>query len=435
MLVRKFALLGVILVAFNQSAQYQMAAALLVTVVFYALHVRLSPYMSPGQYDAVLREHTLSALTNVTHARLRASIAAVETRGVRGGRRRNLVDFQGQIDRTAVLGVLRGWAFDYNSVVATLLFGEIIIILMGILVNLSGVDPTYSGANVAASVIISLVAAVAITYYAAVLVTDVLVVFAERSITLKRQAALAAKKRHIGGKGAGDLSDGAGAGAGGDEGGKLRRASSRLSVTAESFVGAITSDERRAQLDVEAKQRKQEAISGAPTETSVNPMFALKSAMQGAASASKIALIKQEVRLSALDPGEVDAHLAALQGFGDAPPPAALWPSVRDAAASAMRAQSTLMLELQDVKRALAEAQAENSGGGGGGGGGGRRARAGVASAAAAARGSPGAAAAEEEADSGAGVLRVGAGTSQYSQRRLGAVSAGKRSAFKPQLL
>ena len=254
-LVRKFALLGVILVAFNQSANYQMAAALLVTVVFYALHVRLSPYMSPGQYDAVLREHTMAALTNVTHARLRASIAAVETRGVRGGRKRNLVDFQGQIDRSAVLGVLRGWAFDYNSVVASMLFGQIIIILMGILVNLATIDATYSGGtNVAASAIISLVAAVVVLYYAAVLVADVLVVFAERSITLKRQAAMLAKKRQMGGMGKGDGSS--------DDGGKLRRTSSRLSVTAESFVGAMTSDDQRVKLDFENKQRKQEAISG-----------------------------------------------------------------------------------------------------------------------------------------------------------------------------
>ena len=462
MLLRKFALLGVILVAFNQSANYQMAAALLVTVVFYALHVRLSPYMSPGQYDAVLREHTMAALTNVTHARLRASIAAVETRGARGGRKRNLVDFQGQIDRTAVLGVLRGWAFDYNSVVASMLFGQIIIILMGILVNLATLDATYSGGtNVAASAVISLVAAVVILYYVAVLIADVLVVFAERSITLKRQAALLAKKRQMGGMGKGDSSEDGGAD------GKLRRTSSRLSVTAESFVGAMTSDDQRIKLDFENKQRKQEAISGgkflcrpscflrccslthhplfppspstpsaraAPTETSVNPMFALKQAMAGAASPAKIALLKQEVALSAVDPGELDSHLAALQGFGDSPPPASLWPSVRDAAASALRAQSSLLIELQDLKRALAEARAEGSGSGGGGGGGGP------------ARSSPSAsdgAYAADEVDTGAGagaVLRVkpnAGGMGQYSSRRLsgGAVGTAKRAAFKPTLL
>jgi hypothetical protein len=51
----------------------------------------------------------------------------------------------------------------------------------------------------------------------------------------------------------------------GEEGGPKgeRRASSRLSATAESFVGAMTSDERRIQLETESKQRKAEAVSGA----------------------------------------------------------------------------------------------------------------------------------------------------------------------------
>ena len=160
-------------------------------------------------------------------------------------------------------------------------------------------------------------------------------------------------------------------------------------------------------------------------------MFALKQAMAGAASPAKIALLKQEVALSAVDPGELDAHLAALQGFGDSPPPASLWPSVRDAAASAMRAQSSLLIELQDLKRALAEARAEGGGGGGGGSG--------------LARSSPPAAnSAELEEDMGAGVLRVkssGANMGQYSSRRLsggagaGAGGSTKRSAFKPTLL
>ena len=447
--MRKFALLGVILVAFNQSANYQMAAALLILVVFYALHVRLSPYMSPGHYDLVLRDHTMSALTNVAHARLRASIAAVESRGLRGSRRRNLVDFQGQIDRAAVLGVLRGWAFDYNSVVSMMLFGEIIIVLMGILVNIQNEDATCEssslslrsdllallsltpcrplslcplcadgGSSIAASVIISLVAAVIVLYFVAVLVADVLVVFAERSITAKRLAAQMAKRRQS--RSSSKDEDG-------EEGGPKgeRRASSRLSATAESFVGAMTSEERRIQLETEAKQRKAEAVSGAPTETSVNPMFALRNAMDGGgsgpASPSKIALIKQEVKLSAMDPAELDAHLLALQGFGDAPPPPSLWPGVRDAAANAMRQQSNLMLEVQELKRALAEAR-ENAGGGSGGGGAARR-----SSSFSAGLGSDGYAAQGE--DSGAGVLRVGSA----GARRVSTASS-KRS-FKPQVL
>jgi hypothetical protein len=257
------------------------------------------------------------------------------------------------------------------------------------------------------------VAAVIVLYFVVVLVADVLVVFAERSITAKRQAAQMAKRRqsHGGGK---DLD--------GEEGGlkSERRTSSRLSVTAESFVGAMTSEERRIQLETEAKQRKAEAVSGAPTETSVNPMFALRNAMEGGgsgpASPSKIALIKQEVRLSAMDPAELDSHLMALQGFGDAPPPS-LWPGVRDAAANAMRQQSNLMLEVQELKRALAEAR-EN-------GGGGSAVRRSSRNA-----GQVSDSYGDQGEDSGAGVLRVGfAGAKRLS------ASSGKRSAFKPQVL
>ena len=417
-LVRKFALLAVILVAFNQSANYQMAASLVVVIVAYALHVRVAPYMGPGQFDAVLRDHSTAALTDVTHARLRTSIIAVETRGARGGRQKSLVGTQGQIDRAAVLGVLRGAFFDYNSVAAAMLFAEVVIILMGILVDIANSDPTYANANIAASAVISAVAAIAIVYYAVVAVTDAVVVFAERGMTEKRRAAQALKRKQKLGS---DTVEG--------EIGKLSRRGSRLSLTAESFVGAITTDDRRLQLDVEAKARREAAVSGTPLETSMNPMMAMMAARGAGASSSKIEAIKKEVKLAEVDPAALEQHLAALQGFGDLPPPTTLWPGIRDAAASAMRAQSNLMAEVAELKRALAESQSGAMAGGGGGGGG--RLRASLMD---------DSAALDQQADAtgaaaGVGAVRVspGGGLSAYARRNGGGV-VGKRASFQPKL-
>ena len=429
-LLRKFLFVFVMLNAFAANANYQMSAVLFIYVVAYALHVRVAPYMGPGAFEAVLREHTASALTNETHARLRASIAAVETRAGPAWQRRRLVDFKGQLDRTAVLSVLRGWLFDYNSVEGTLLFGRIIIALMGILVNSdNAVTSAYAGSTLAASLVIMGLATVFVIYFLVIFVADVLVVVAESSLADRRQKAAMAKRRNN------KLGDDSGkAGPGGS------RRGSRLLATAEQLVDALSTDDVRAQAGAEARRaRGAAALEGAPTETSSNPMFALMQARDAGAGSARLALMKQDIMAppppppgaaGPADPGLLEGHLAALQGFGEAPPPASLWPSIRDAAASAMRAQSGLLIEVQELKRALAEAQmaAAGAGGSGGGGGGARSPAAGQGSSSRALSPS------SPSADSGAASASMGAMAQLARGQSARRASGGARRAFGPSL-
>ena len=75
-----------------------MAACLMVLSAALAAHLRAMPYMSPGSYDNVLRAHAESSFSSAIHARIRASIAGIETRG-RKKVHRNMLDFNGHVDR------------------------------------------------------------------------------------------------------------------------------------------------------------------------------------------------------------------------------------------------------------------------------------------------------------------------------------------------
>jgi len=50
----------------------------------------------------VLKSHSESAFTSAVHARIRAQIANIETRG-RKKVRKNLLNFEGKVDRSSVL--------------------------------------------------------------------------------------------------------------------------------------------------------------------------------------------------------------------------------------------------------------------------------------------------------------------------------------------
>lgn len=66
--------------------------------------------MGPGTFDYVLRAHKASVFTSAVHARIYASIASIESRG-RKRAYKNLMDHQGKVDRSALLGVLTSWLF------------------------------------------------------------------------------------------------------------------------------------------------------------------------------------------------------------------------------------------------------------------------------------------------------------------------------------
>jgi hypothetical protein len=103
------------------------------------------PYLSPGEYDGVLKSHAESAFTNAVHARLRNVIASIETRGKKKARK-NLLNFEGQIDRAALLGVLTGWLFNYNTVEQIMIFCAVIVCLMGIMYQANQASSFYPGA-------------------------------------------------------------------------------------------------------------------------------------------------------------------------------------------------------------------------------------------------------------------------------------------------
>jgi hypothetical protein len=77
--------------------------------------VRYTPYMSPSDCDQVLRDHEAQRLTSQRHAILAVRLAEISSRG-RKRVHRNLLTFEGKVDRTAVLGVMANWLFNYNTV-------------------------------------------------------------------------------------------------------------------------------------------------------------------------------------------------------------------------------------------------------------------------------------------------------------------------------
>ena len=78
--------------------------------------------MSPSEFDEVLAQHVEASFTSKVHARLRATIAAIEMRG-RKATRRNVVVFKnGRFDAAGAARLLGDFFYNYNSVEATLLF-------------------------------------------------------------------------------------------------------------------------------------------------------------------------------------------------------------------------------------------------------------------------------------------------------------------------
>jgi len=114
-ILRKF-LIALVSLVFNRVAVFQLAACLLVMFLAYAAQVRCLPYMGPAEFEAALRRHTDLSLTDVMHARVRASIAGIEERGRKRANRNTMAIRGGRISLSAVLGVLTSTLFNYNTV-------------------------------------------------------------------------------------------------------------------------------------------------------------------------------------------------------------------------------------------------------------------------------------------------------------------------------
>jgi hypothetical protein len=122
---------------FNKSPAFQMAACLIIIFIAYTAQVQVLPYMSPSDYDAVLQRHEELAERDPLHSRLKAQLAAITSQGRKAGTR-SLLNAEGKIDRNALLGVLRGWLFNYNTVEAVMLFATVVVCAMALMYQVRG---------------------------------------------------------------------------------------------------------------------------------------------------------------------------------------------------------------------------------------------------------------------------------------------------------
>ncbi len=310
-ILRKF-FIALTAVVFNKNSSFQMAACLLVMFVAYAAQVHVRPYMSPANFEDVLKAHVESSFTSAIHARLRANLATIETRG-RKKVRKNLLNFEGRVDRAAVFGILTGWLFNYNTVEEIMLFAAVIVCLMGIMYQANELSSYYPESKDSVTAVVLIVIIGAIVYFFVVLVTEMVVLYneADRAKQLARAAAVRRKERSSSEAGAKDT------------------------VGTKGRLVGEDGDINTGKLD-----------------TQMNPLFM----SSGGAS--------------------VNATSGGSAGLGEAimaqrsPPPPELWVLIQQGYADMQKQVETLTSQLADAKRRsqMAEAGASSSSGGAGAG-------------------------------------------------------------------
>jgi hypothetical protein len=218
-IIRKL-FIAITAVVFNKNASFQMAACLLVMFLAYSAQMMGRPYMSPGDFEDTLKAHTEASYTSAIHARLRAVISNIETRG-RKKARKNLMNFEGKIDRSAIFGILSGWLFNYNTVEQLMIFSAVLVCLMGIMYQSS--ELTYTSSRDSITGVVMFVIIAAIVYFFTVLITEIVVLYNEghRAEQLAKSARAGSKAVKKGGDGDGKASPSVGSGRGrlvGDDG-------------------------------------------------------------------------------------------------------------------------------------------------------------------------------------------------------------------------
>lgn len=101
---------------FRRSPAFQLAALLFVLFVAYSAQVRVLPYMSPSEFDAVLANHAEAAYTSALHARLHATLAGIALRSRKRGRRNGLFELDGRIHFGNAIRFVGDALYNYNSV-------------------------------------------------------------------------------------------------------------------------------------------------------------------------------------------------------------------------------------------------------------------------------------------------------------------------------
>ena len=388
--LRKFTFLVIMLYTFNKNGAYQMVSAAIILLCFYVLHVRASPFMCPDEYESVLRDHKNKSVTSALHARLRAAIKDVESKGRRGPAKA-LVNFNGQINRAALLGAVATALFDYNTVEAVMLFTAIMTCLMGVMTEVH--VALYNGEAQSASMAVQAIVILALLYFFFVATWDTILEAANRAKADKEAAAKRRKSKSLRGaayvkEGAkGSLNDDEDGGSGAGSG---RRRSSAFHRGAANLVNMFTSEEQRAssdaavkaQLDEEAAMRG--AAPGAEIQVATNPLMMRAASAKNlsgdggsmppppppggmplpptGAATSAVAAARQR-RQSGLGegftPGEMDALLQAADQFtapGSAPPPE-LWSTFRDAFGDVLSQANDRDFAIATLKQQLDEAR------------------------------------------------------------------------------
>jgi hypothetical protein len=334
--------LGIVLL--NHNPAFQLAAVLLVLLAALGLHLSVAPYMSPSRWEGVLEAHAAAAFSSATHARLRASIAGIESRG-RKRTHRNLLDFNGRVDRRALLGLLATWLFDPNTLEGALIFIAAVVCLLGIVLESQALQSSYYGSTVegVSGAIIGLVV-LGILYYVAVVITELAVLASAR----QREAALLRNRRAsktLGGKEPA-ASPGGGRSLRRSLSGGFSDVPSKRGLAAGGGGGGGGGGARE--------------LNTGQLELALNPLAVAANSGVGGARTSVTA-----ESAGALDPA-VRGALDAVRAFRTAPPPLELWRVIAGSYED-LAAQSAAMAAALEKTRASAEEQAAERGAAAGG--------------------------------------------------------------------
>lgn len=119
---------------FNKNPGFQLAMALLVMFVAYALQVKFSPFMSPSDHQAVLREHAMNVKAGSTLAiQLNAQIQDILARGKKRGQHTMRLD-DTSVSRARQAGqAAKRFLLNYNTFESTLLFCSVVVTLSGVM--------------------------------------------------------------------------------------------------------------------------------------------------------------------------------------------------------------------------------------------------------------------------------------------------------------
>lgn len=370
--LRKLIFLIIMLYSWNQNGGYQMVGCSIVLMCFYVLHVRISPFMGPDTYEEVLRDHQNKSMTSILHARLRTSIQGVETKGLRNNRK-NVVQYDGSVNRSAVLGYILTSLFDYNTVEAILLFVTIMVCNLGIVTELH--SAFYNDAPDAASSGIVFLVTVSLIYYFSVAIWDAILAAAAKS-----QATLELKKR----RSSKSMRSMRKAAAGEEDEPQFANSNSSpmkqkvglFNDFSRQLVDRITSSDTKSTLASMRKLAEQQ--DSGPVEVSINPLMAaggskrnLKASMDGESNDRMPSMpsmppppeamtgggFSNSMPIVNIAPGDLQAMAQALQQFPNGPPPE-MWSSFRSAFDDAIGLTFAKDREISDLRQLMAEKDA-----------------------------------------------------------------------------